>query len=107
MQHPLLRQLIGITAISLTCYASAAFANNQSPPTFSLGEHAALGDEIRLAFAKNDAGQTKIAMQMPNGETLTYGQMITLGDFYAVNRKPISKAASEPERKARFIAAFN
>lgn len=77
---------------------------------FEGGEHTAIGDNTLLRY---EAGQPGIPahqspLPLPNGLSLTYGQVIALGgDFYGVPERPIADGASEAERITRFTQAFD
>lgn len=77
---------------------------------FEGGEHTAIGDQTLLRF---EAGQPGIRahespLPLPNGLTLTYGQVIALGgDFYGLPERPIADGANAAERIERFTQAFD
>jgi len=74
---------------------------------FTSAEHMVLGDNINLYFSSNDPGQKGMSLHLPDGLELTYGEMVSIGDFYEIVGKPISKGNSESERQTRFMASFN
>lgn len=74
---------------------------------FESAEHVFLGNEVALFFSPNDPGQTHRLLHMPNGLNLSYGDIVTLGDFYEIPNQPIAFGKTEQEREARFISAFN
>jgi hypothetical protein len=77
---------------------------------FEGAEHTAIGDNTLLRF---EAGQPAIVaheapLPLPNGLTLTYGQVIALGgDFFGLPERPIADGASDAERIERFTQAFD
>ncbi|QHF27127.1 phospholipase [Pseudomonas sp. R32] len=87
------------------------------PPTsgkpvlrFEGGEHTAIGDNTLLRFSQDSAPipAWKVALHLPNGLTLSYGQIVALGgDFYGVPERPIADGANAEERVQRFAAAFD
>ncbi|MDF0730310.1 phospholipase [Pseudomonas entomophila] len=77
---------------------------------FEGGEHTAIGDNTLLRYAAGRPGipahQSPLAL--PNGLSLTYGQVIALGgDFYGVPERPIADGATPAERAERFAQAFD
>ncbi|WP_194789014.1 phospholipase [Pseudomonas sp. UFMG81] len=77
---------------------------------FEGGEHTAIGDNTLLRY---EVGQSAIPahqspLPLPNGLSLTYGQVIALGgDFYGLPDRPIADGSSEGERVERFVQAFD
>lgn len=83
-----------------------SFAHNP-PLKFASAEHVVIGNNINLHFSNNDAGQMGVPLTLPNGVKLTYGDLISMGDFYgAPEEKPISQGKSDEERKLLFKQAF-
>lgn len=77
---------------------------------FEGGEHIAIGDSTLLRFSADSAPieAWKVALHLPNGLTLSYGQIVALGgDFYGIPERPIADGASAEERVERFVAAFD
>ncbi|WP_422417228.1 phospholipase [Pseudomonas sp. GZD-222] len=77
---------------------------------FEGGEHIAIGDTTLLRFSTDSASieAWKVALHLPNGLALSYGQIVALGgDFYGIPEQPIADGASAQERVERFIAAFD
>lgn len=95
-----------LNSLIIIFFASITFSFD-SPNTFSPGEHLALGDEIKLFFSTSDTGHTSQLLPLPNGLHLTYGDIISLGDFYGVVEQPVSQGKNDVERQMRFLAAFN
>lgn len=77
---------------------------------FEGGEHTAIGDATLLRFARDSPGipAWQVELHMPNGLTLSYGQVVALGgDFYGIPEQPISEGATPVDRLQRFNAAFD
>lgn len=75
--------------------------------TFESSEHIALGDDIKLYFKRDDPGELNYHLHLPNGLVLTYGDILALGDLYAVPNQPIALGKNAAERKKRFLLGFN
>lgn len=77
---------------------------------FEGGEHTAIGDNVLLRFAANQPPVVahQSPLPLPNGLSLTYGQVVALGgDFYGVPERPIADGATPSERIERFLQAFD
>lgn len=77
---------------------------------FEGAEHTAIGDNTLLRFEAGQAGipAHQSPLPLPNGLSLTYGQVIALGgDFYGVPERPIADGANDAERLERFTQAFD
>ncbi|PQP05692.1 phospholipase [Pseudomonas frederiksbergensis] len=77
---------------------------------FEGAEHTAIGDSTLLRFVKDAPALPawQVALHLPNGLALTYGQVIALGgDFYGIPEQPINEGATPQERIQRFTDAFN
>lgn len=77
---------------------------------FEGGEHTAIGDGTLLRFIKDAPAvpASQVALHLPNGLALTYGQVIALGgDFYGIPDQPVSEGATPADRVQRFTNAFN
>ncbi|WP_460416762.1 phospholipase [Pseudomonas sp. microsymbiont 2] len=77
---------------------------------FEGGEHTAIGDNTLLRYEVGQPGipAHQSPLPLPNGLTLTYGQVIALGgDFYGLPDRPIADGANDAERIARFGLAFD
>ncbi|EKD73228.1 MAG: hypothetical protein ACD_45C00396G0006 [uncultured bacterium] len=96
-----------ILLIGLLCNCSTGFSMNRFTPHFAGAEHIAAGSKVKLHFTADDAGQVNPSLSLPNGLNLTYGEMVSLGDFYGIVGQPISSGPSDNERKSRFTTAFN
>lgn len=91
------------------CFASAAFTcESDSRNYFKSIEHEWLGEIARLDFPGNEnTVPTEHKLRMPNGNSLSYGDIIALaGDYYGVADTPISDGKSDTDRLKRFVAAF-
>ncbi len=76
---------------------------------FEGGEHTAIGDSALLYFSSSDPGTPAydVPLALPNGLTLTYGQIVSLGgDFYGIPDAPISDGSSQTDRMVRFANAY-
>jgi hypothetical protein len=89
-----------------TCSLSPVFASNPHHD-FSAGEHVTIGDNVKLYFHEHDAGQTGKSLHLANGLTLSYGDLISFGDYYGVPNESIAYGKTDAERKQRFQNAFN
>lgn len=78
-----------------------------SGSSFSCGEHVTLGDKVNLTFSNNDPGNIGSPLHLPNGLAMTYGEVLSMGDFYEIADQPISQGQSEAEQRARFLASFS
>lgn len=73
-------------------------------PQFEGGEHTALGNGITLMFNDIPVRASARPLALPNGLSLTYGQIVALGgDFYGLPGEPI---ADDPRPPDRFTRAF-
>ncbi len=75
-------------------------------PQFVSAEHVILGDKVKIYYSANDPGKEGAVLHLPNGLNLTYGEIVSMGDFYEILSSPVSQVQSDTERKARFLAAF-
>ncbi|MDR2307165.1 MAG: hypothetical protein LBE53_08220 [Paucimonas sp.] len=91
--------------------ANAGKPTGRGPELYFEGaEHTAIGDNTLLRFVAGQPGipAHQAPLPLPNGLTLTYGQVIALGgDFYGLPERPIADGANEAERIARFAQAFD
>ncbi|PWB34934.1 phospholipase [Pseudomonas sp. SDI] len=88
----------------------AAPGKQQPALRFEGGEHTAIGDSAHLRFASDAPAIAawKVPLHLPNGLSLSYGQIVALGgDFYGVPERPIADGATAEERVQRFAAAFD
>ncbi len=87
--------------------SSLSFAANGPILNYESGEHVAAGDQVKLHFTADEPGQAGEALPLPNGLKLTYGEILSLGDFYEIVDQAISRGISNDDKRARFTAAFN
>jgi hypothetical protein len=77
---------------------------------FETFEHMTIGNDVLLRFSEDDVPKraSDIKLHLVNGLALTYGQVLALGgDFYGIADRPICDGTTGPDRRSRFIAAFN
>ncbi|MES2504089.1 MAG: phospholipase [Myxococcota bacterium] len=67
---------------------------------FEASEHTLVGDEVSLPD-----GLEKLSL--PNGLKLSFGEIVSMGDFYGIVGSPISEGANQKEKEGRFLSAFN
>lgn len=93
---------------TLLLWSWQVFANENLPPNLSFegSEHIALGNTVKLYFYKTDPGNDGFILHMPNGLYLSYGDIVSFGDFYEIEQRPISLAKSTEERSKIFNEAF-
>lgn len=91
------------STISLLFYSPFSWAKYQ----FASAEHITIGDNIKLFFFPGDQGTPGAYLHLPNGLSLTYGDIIAFGDLYGVSDKAISKGSTDNERRSLFLSAFN
>ena len=96
-----LRQIVGVLAFTLGTLTIA-----HSKASFTSAEHLALGDSVHIALL-GSSDSTAYAFKLPNGERLTYGEMVAMADLYEVPGATIATAENESLKRARFIDAFN
>lgn len=83
----------------------ANISANASNIGFSGSEHIAVGDDIILhpfVTPNHDI----MLLTLPNGLKLSYGSILSLGDFYGTVNQPIALGKSKKNRQARFLKAF-
>jgi hypothetical protein len=95
------KQIIIFFILSL----QATIASGQTVP-FMPAEHVAIGDEVTITTATGST-QTNVPFYFKNDLTLSYGDILSLGDFYGNPSQPISLGETIEERKSRFLAAFH
>ncbi len=69
-------------------------------PFFESPEHVVIGDEITLK------GLKKNTLKLSNGLELSFGDLVSMPDFYGIVGKPISQGKAAAQQKARFLKAF-
>lgn len=91
--------------IALLCSNSAnAVVSSNS---FTSAEHVMIGNSVTLHYSATDSGHKAPIIQLPNGLAVSYGEIVTIGDFYEIPDEPISLGANDTERRSRFLAAFS
>lgn len=94
-----------LSLVTSTLSASALASRPNS--SFAAGEHVSIGDAIQLYVMGNNQGKAGTPLSLPNGLSLTYGDLISFGDFYGTPGEPIAYGKDDEERKKRFFKAFN
>lgn len=88
--------------------SSTSFSSTKTPMIqFESSEHVAAGSHVKLYFSSQDTGTTDPELLLPNGLQITYGQLVSLGDFYGIVGRPISVGITDIDRQSRFLAAFD
>ncbi len=93
--------------IFLICIALSPLTAFAIVPTYTSSEHLTAGNNIKVYFNKNDSGKNEYIFSFPNALSLSYGDIVTFGDFYGDPDKAISLGESKEEREKRFLFAFN
>lgn len=91
--------------LSIVCSQSALAETPTS--SFTSAEHIMIGNSVYIRYSDSDPGQKAAIFDLPNGLSVTYGEIVTIGDFYEIPDEPISRGANESERRSRFLAAFS
>ena len=89
----------------LSLFISTAVIADSPEAYFMSPAHMIMGNEVNLRFSAGDAGLTDAPLHLPNGLSMTYGDILIMPDFYIVN--PIAFGTTEKERKQRFNDAFD
>jgi len=100
-----LKQKILLFVFAFLVSATSIHALNISP-SYTSSEHVLLGNKVTLYFSSTDPGQKGAIIHLANGLSLTYGEILSLPDFYEIVGSPIALAKNNIERNARFLAAF-
>lgn len=81
----------------------------QQPPihSFETAEHITAGSQVQLYVSPRQPEPLNTPITLPNHLALTYGEMMSLADFYGIVGQPISQGDSEAAQRKRFITAFN
>lgn len=101
------RTLLSFPVIPVILAASPTIATAAPISSFASAEHLVIGDKVKLRYSANDSGQTGMPLHLANGLNATYGDIVSIGDFYEIPGKPVALGESSSERKARFLAAYN
>ena len=86
-------------------YSTNALAS-QPIVGFESSEHISAGENIQLSFSEKEAPKTNFIFTLPNGATISNGEILTLGDFYEIVGKSIADGVTDADRKERFINDF-
>lgn len=71
-------------------------------------EHIIAGDKVKIRFSPTDPGQSNFIFSLPNGIQLSYGQVLSMGDFYEIVGQRIGDdSLTTDKRRARFLAALH
>lgn len=87
--------------------ASAVVMAGQPHVGFSPAEHVAIGNDVSLQFSKTNPPRKDALLHLPNGLALSYGSILSMGDFYGKVGRPISQAPDEVEMENRFLDVFH
>jgi len=95
---------------SVVIFSTSAYAAVQEPVSngegFTAGEHVSLGDEIQLRSIPGNTRTIQL-LTLHNGIKLTYGEIMSLGDFYGTPDLPVSYGKTRAEKERLFLAAFD
>lgn len=89
---------------SLFINPSLLYADSSSG--FALSEHWAMGQQVKLRFDVNHQPEAAVPLHLKNGLTLSYGDIMSLGDLYGIISRPISHGLTKQERQTRFKDVF-
>lgn len=97
----LISSLVVLGALS---FSSLSYANEQNH--FSLSEYWTAGQKVSLQFNTEEPAKTDIPLHLKNSLTVTYADIISLGDLYGILGRPISHGIDEKQRQTRFKDVF-
>jgi hypothetical protein len=100
-----LRSILPI-CLAVAAIPSVTFADTPNM-SFTAPEHIAIGNSIVLYLSSDSSGQKGQPLHLPNGSSFTYGEMVSLGDFYGVLDKAVSQAPNEAQGKQLFMQGFD
>ena len=83
-----------------------SLANHAPVLGFEASEHVAAGDTVSLRFRAGEPAVNGYVFTLPNGLKLTYGQLVSMGDFYEIPGEPLTTSPSDEVKKARFLKSF-
>lgn len=95
--HSLL--LLSWQLFSLTLYADSSTG-------FALSEHWSMGQQILLRYDADHPPEAAMPLRLTNGLSLTFGDILSLGDLYGILGSPISHGLDKKEKQARFKEVF-
>jgi len=101
------KSLITVIVFCILYFANLAYSQPLFRPSFESAEHVRAGNKVILNLANNQPPKAQYQLHLPNGLVLTYGEILSLGDFYGAAMGPISLGESHDVRRLRFIAAFD
>lgn len=84
----------------------AAVTNVYADHGFAGSEHKTIGDRVKVTFPGQSA-QPHYMMALENGVNISYGDLVSMGDFFGIVSAPISRGATAEEREQRFRNAFS
>ncbi len=93
----------GVVLLTLS-FSSLVHADTQNH--FSLSEYWAAGQKVSLQFNTEEQAQTDLPLHLKNGLTVTYADIISLGDLYGIAGRPISHGIDDKQRQTRFKDVF-
>ncbi len=83
----------------------AALNVAQAQMRFTSAEHLSLGDSVHFSLVEQ--GATPHRFTLPNGEQLTYGEIVAMADLYEIPGATLTTAPDVPTKRTRFLDAFN
>lgn len=92
-----------IVFLFLVFLQNYAFSSHLS---FSSAEHDLIGDAVVLKFSASDPGSPNVPLKLENGLNLTYGDVVSLGDFYGSLQFAISDYKKTKDRQALFLDIY-
>lgn len=92
-------------ALALFALMGAMLNVAHAQMSFTSAEHLSLGDSVHFSLIEPSA--TPHRFTLPNGEQLTYGEMVAMADLYEIPGAPLATAPDEPTKRNRFLDAFN
>lgn len=75
--------------------------------SFALSEHWAMGQKVKLRFNLMQTPEAATPLHLKNGLTLTFGDILSLGDLYGVLGQPISHGRTKQQKHAAFKEVYN
>lgn len=90
----------------LLCWMSL-MVNAQPSNMNYASEHLASGQKVSLRFDASIPPEINQPLTLSNGLTLTFANIISLGDLYGIVGEPITLGQTENERQKRFLAVFH
>lgn len=78
----------------------------EASDSFALSEHWIMGQQVKLRFQVAQIPKAGLPLHLKNGLSLTFGDIISLGDLYGILGKPISYGVDDVQKYDRFKKAF-